>query len=126
MGVSMRDVAPILRIVERVVDGVTILDLTGRLVLDQGDSAFRDCIADLLARGHSHFIINLQNVTYIDSAGVGIMVAKMLSVRRAGGDMKLLHLTPRSNRVMTITKLLTVFEAFDDEDEAIRSFKAVV
>jgi anti-sigma B factor antagonist len=67
-------------------------------------------------------IINLQEVTYIDSAGVGMLVAKMLSVRRAGGDMKLLHLTTRSNRVMTITRLLTVFEAFDDEEEAIRSF----
>ena len=122
----MRDATPILRIAERVVDGVTILDLTGRLVLDDGDTAFRDCIANLLSRGQNQLLVNLANVTYIDSAGVGMLVAKMLSVRRAGGDMKLLNLTARSNRVMTITKLLTVFEAFDDETEAIRSFRAVV
>lgn len=122
----MREVRPTLRIVERVVEGVMILDMTGRLVLDQGDAVFRDCIGDLLTRGEKQIVVNLKNVTYIDSAGVGVMVAKYLTVRRAGGDMKLLHLTPRSTRVMTITKLLTVFEAFDNEDEAVRSFKAVV
>ena len=118
----MRDVTSVLRIAERNVGGVTILDLAGRLVMDQGDAAFRDRVVDLLARQQKQMIINLQEVTYIDSAGVGMLVAKMLSVRRAGGDMKLLHLTTRSNRVMTITRLLTVFEAFDDEEEAIRSF----
>jgi anti-sigma B factor antagonist len=118
----MRDVTSDLRIAERNVGGVTVLDLSGRLVLDQGDAAFRDCIVDLLERDQKRMIINLQDVTYIDSAGVGMLVAKMLSVRRAGGDMKLLHLTARSNRVMTITRLLTVFEAFDDEEEAIKSF----
>lgn len=122
----MRDGTPVLRIVERVVEGVTVLDLTGRLVLDEGDAAFRDGVAGLLARGQNRLVVNLANVTYIDSAGVGMLVAKMLSVRRAGGDMKLLHLTARSNRVMTITKLLTVFEAFDDEQQAIRSFRAAV
>jgi anti-sigma B factor antagonist len=122
----MREATPTLRIVERVVDGIAILDMTGRLVLDEGDANFRDSLNDLLARGQTHIVLNLKNVSYIDSAGVGVMVAKYLTVRRAGGDMKLLHLTPRSNRVMTITKLLTVFEAFDDEREAVRSFKAVV
>ncbi len=122
----MREGNPILRIVERRTGDVTILDLTGRLVLDQGDATFRDCIANLVGQGQTHLVVNLQDVTYIDSAGVGVLVAKMLSIRRAGGDMKLLHLTPRSTRVMTITKLLTVFEAFDDEQDAIRSFKAVV
>jgi anti-sigma B factor antagonist len=122
----MRDVSLVLRIEERNVGGVTILDLSGRLVLDQGDALFRDYVVGLLERQQKQLIINLQDVTYIDSAGVGMMVAKMLSVRRAGGDMKLLHLTARSNRVMTITRLLTVFESFDDEEEAIRSFKATV
>ena len=122
----MREVASTLRIVERVVGRITILDMAGRLVLDQGDAAFRDCITDLLARGQNQIVLNLHDVTYIDSAGVGMMVAKLLSIRRAGGDMKLLHLTARSNRLMTITKLLTVFEAFDDEEEAIRSFNAAV
>ena len=123
---AMPEVAPTLRIVERAVGGVTILDMAGRLVLDQGDAAFRDCITELLARGKKQIILNLRDVTYIDSAGVGMMVAKLLSLRRAGGDMKLLHLTARSNRVMTITKLLTVFEAFDNEEEAVRSFNPTV
>ena len=122
----MRDARPTLRIAERVVDGITILDMTGRLVLDQGDAIFRERIAEVVARGQMQIVLNLKNVTYIDSAGVGVMVAKYLSVRRAGGEMKLLHLTPRSTRVMTITKLLTVFETFDDEEEAVRSFKAAV
>ena len=121
----MRDVS-VLRIAERNVGDITILDLSGKLVLDQGDALFRDRVVDLLERQLKQIIINLQDVTYIDSAGVGMMVAKMLSVRRAGGDMKLLHLTARSSRVMTITRLLTVFEAYDDEEEAIRSFKATV
>lgn len=122
----MREAPTTLRIVERVVDGVTILDMTGRLVLDEGDATFREHITSLLDRGQMQIVLNLKDVSYIDSAGVGVMVAKYLTVRRAGGDMKLLHLTPRSNRVMTITKLLTVFEAFDDEQEAVRSFKAAV
>ena len=122
----MRDPRPALRIVERIVDGIAVLDMTGRLVLDEGDATFREHLNDLLARGQTQIVLNLKDVSYIDSAGVGVMVAKFLTVRRAGGDMKLLHLTPRSNRVMTITKLLTVFEAFDSEEDAVRSFKAAV
>jgi anti-sigma B factor antagonist len=122
----MRNATPTLRIVERVVDGVNILDMTGRLVLDEGDATFREHVTDLLARGQTQIVLNLKDVSYIDSAGVGVMVAKLLTVRRAGGDIKLLHLTPRSNRVMTITRLLTVFESFEEEQEAIRSFKAAV
>lgn len=122
----MRDDTPTLRIAERTENDVTILDLAGRLVLDRGDATFRERVTDLVARGRTRLIVNMRDVTYIDSAGVGVMVAKMLSVRRAGGDMKLLHLTARSNRVMTITKLLTVFEAFEDEVEAVRSFAAHV
>ena len=122
----MREARSTLGITERVVEGITILDMTGRLVLDQGDAVFREAIAEVVARGQMQIVLNLKNVTYIDSAGVGVLVAKYLSVRRAGGDMKLLHLTPRSTRVMTITKLLTVFETFDDEEGAVRSFKAAV
>jgi anti-sigma B factor antagonist len=122
----VRDDTPTLRIAERTEDDVTILDLAGRLVLDRGDATFRERISDLVARGRTRLIVNMRDVTYIDSAGVGVMVAKMLSVRRAGGDMKLLHLNARSNRVLTITKLLTVFEAFEDEVEAVRSFAAHV
>lgn len=110
-----------LRISDRVVEGVTVLDLQGRLVLDETD-LFRRKVEDLIRERRVKIVLNLKDVTYIDSAGVGMMVGKYLSVRRQGGDVKLLHLSPRSNRVMTITKLATVFETFDSEEQAVRSF----
>jgi anti-sigma B factor antagonist len=110
-----------LQISERVVEGVTILDMQGRLVLDEVD-LFRRRIEELIRQTRLRIVLNLKNITYIDSAGVGMMVAKYLSVRRQDGDIKLLHLSPRSQRVMTITRLLTVFEAFDSEQQAVASF----
>ncbi len=112
-----------LHIADRVVSGVTILDMQGRLVLDETEY-FRRRIEDLIRENRLHIVLNLKGVTYIDSAGVGMMVGKYLSVRRLGGDIKLLHLSPRSYRVMTITKLLTVFDAFDSEEQAIAAFAA--
>lgn len=110
-----------LQIAERVVGDVTILDMQGRLVLDETEF-FRRRVDELLRQNRLKVVLNLKDVTYIDSAGVGMMVGKYLSVRRLGGDIKLLHLSPRSYRVMTITKLLTVFEAFDSEEQAIAAF----
>lgn len=112
-----------LQIADRTVNGVTILDMQGRLVLDETD-LFRRRVEDLIRDNRLRIVLNLKGVTYIDSAGVGMMVAKYLSVRRRGGDLKLLHLSPRSHRVMTITHLLTVFEAFDSEDQAVAAFAA--
>lgn len=112
-----------LQIADRVVNGVTILDMQGRLVLDETDF-FRRRVEELIRQNRLQLVLNLKGVTYIDSAGVGMMVGKYLSVRRLGGDIKLLHLSPRSYRVMTITKLLTVFEAFDSEAEAVAAFAA--
>ena len=112
-----------LHIADRVVSGVTILDMQGRLVLDETDY-FRRRVEDLIRENRLYIVLNLKGVTYIDSAGVGMMVGKFLSVRRLGGDIKLLHLSPRSYRVMTITKLLTVFDAFDSEEQAIAAFAA--
>jgi anti-sigma B factor antagonist len=106
---------------DRVVEGVTVLDMRGRLVLDETD-LFRRRIEDLIRDSRVKIVLNLKDVNYIDSAGVGMMVGKYLSVRRQGGDIKLLHLSPRSNRVMTITKLTTVFESFESEEQAVRSF----
>ena len=102
---------------------MSILDLRGRLVLDECD-LLRKAVEELIKRDRRNMILNLKEVVYIDSAGVGMMVGKYLSVRRQGGDVKLLHLSPRSHRVMTITRLLTVFESFDDEQQAIASFAA--
>jgi anti-sigma B factor antagonist len=110
-----------LQIAERVVGGVTILDMQGRLVLDETEF-FRRRLDELIRQNRLQIVLNLKAVTYIDSAGVGMMVGKYLSVRRLGGDIKLLHLSPRSYRVMTITKLLTVFEAFESEEQAIAAF----
>ena len=103
---------------------MTILELDGRLVLYEGEADLKAVINDLVSRGRTKIILDLKNVTYIDSAGVGIIIAKYVSVRRAGGDVKLLHLTRRSTRVMTITRLLEVFETFDSEKEAVDSFTA--
>jgi anti-sigma B factor antagonist len=111
-------------ITERAVGDVTILELDGRLVLYEGETDLKTVINDLVSRGRTKIILDLKNVTYIDSAGVGVIIAKYVSVRRAGGDVKLLNLSRRSVRVMTITRLLEVFETFDSEQEAVESFAA--
>lgn len=112
----------VLVITERVVGDVTILRLTGRLVLFEGDAILRQYVDDLVRQGRVKLLLDFAAVTYIDSAGVGMLIAKYLSVRRKGGDLKLLQLTARSLLVMTITKLFTVFETFDSEEDALRSF----
>ena len=115
-------VAALLHIDERQVGEVTVLRLAGRLELDAGDLALRDHINRLVEEGRTRLVLDMQEVTRIDSAGIGMLVGKYLSVKRLGGTIKLLHLTARTNRLMDITKLVTVFETFLDEQEAIRSF----
>jgi anti-sigma B factor antagonist len=117
---------PALRITAKDIGDVTVLDLEGRLVLDDGDAVFREAINDLIARGRLKLVVNLADVTYIDSAGIGVLVGRFLGVRRRGGDMKLTSLSTRSHRVMTITQLLKVFDAFETVDEAVRAFGATV
>jgi len=114
----------VLVISARVVDDVTILHLSGRLVLFEGDAILRQTVDDLVRQGRVKIIVDLGNVPYIDSAGIGMLIAKYLSVRRKSGDLKLLHLNTRGLLVMTITKLLTVFETFDSEEAALASFAA--
>jgi anti-sigma B factor antagonist len=109
-------------ITERVVGDVIILELNGRLVLYEGEAVLKARINELVARGRSKIVLDLRKVDYIDSAGVGAIIAKYLSVRRSGGDLKLLNLTSRSNRVLSITRLLGVFDTFDDEQAAVGSF----
>jgi anti-sigma B factor antagonist len=109
---------------ERVVGDVTILEPQGRLVLYEGETDLKARVNELVAQGRVKIILDLKNVTYIDSAGVGSIIAKYLSVRRQGGDLKLLNLTKRSMRLMTITHLLTVFDSFDSEEAAVNSFAA--
>jgi anti-sigma B factor antagonist len=109
---------------ERRVGPVTILALRGRLVLDDGDALLRERIDDLVSRGLVRLLIDLSNLDYVDSAGIGVLIAKYLSVRRKGGDLKLLRLSSRTHHALEITHLLTVFETFETEDAALRSFGA--
>ena len=111
-----------LQIVERRIGDVTLLVLSGEMLVDDGDLALRQQIHDLLDQGRDKILIDLAAVTHIDSTGVGMMVAKQKTVRDRGGDLKLLHLTSRSQRLLALMKLASVFEAFEDEDAAIESF----
>lgn len=107
---------------ERRIGEVTVLDLKGRLVLEEGVGVLRAHVNDLVEQGRTQIVVNLHEVTYVDSCGVGVLIAKFVSVRKKGGDVRLLHLTPPSHRLMEISKLLTVFEIFESEDDAVGSF----
>ncbi len=111
-----------LAMVERNVGGVTILELEGRLELDDGAVVLRDYVNRLVEQGRVNMLLDMRDVTHLDSGGIGMLVAKYLSACREGGSLKLLHLTTRSAHLMSITKLSSVFEIFDSEDEALLSF----
>jgi anti-sigma B factor antagonist len=106
----------------RQVGDVTVIDASGRITLGEGSSAFRDSIRDLTASGHKKILLNLGDVTYIDSSGIGELVSGFTSVTNQGGQLKLLKLTKRVKDLLQITKLYTVFEVYDDEAAAVRSF----
>ena len=109
---------------ERRVGTVTVLALHGRLVLDDGDALLRERVDDLVSRGLVRLIIDLSDLDYVDSAGIGVLIAKYLSVRRKGGDLRLLRLSSRTHHALEITHLLTVFQTFETEEDAVRSFGA--
>lgn len=111
-----------LEISERRTGDIAILALSGHLVADDDDVIFTERIDALIAEGISKVIVDFHDVTIFDSGGVGVLVAKLLSVRRRGGDLRLTRLTERARRVLATTHLTTVFAAFDFEAEAIRSF----
>ena len=111
-------------IAERMVSDVTVLDLKGKMTLGEGDELLKDKINSLLAGGKKKLILNLEGVPYIDSAGLGEIVRTYTTVSRQGGNLKLLNLTKRIEDLLSITKLLTVFETFDTEPEAIKSFSS--
>jgi anti-sigma B factor antagonist len=110
-------------IVERTVNDVTILDLKGKMTLGEGDELLKDKINSLLAAGRKKLLLNLEGVPYIDSAGLGEVVRTYTTVSRQGGSLKLLNLTKRIEDLLSITKLLTVFDTFDSEAEAVESYK---
>ena len=109
---------------QRGLAGVIILDLTGRLILGDGEELFKQKIDELIEKGHTQFLVNLSGVTYIDSAGVGMLVWKYITLKRRGGTLKLLNLQSRTRTVLSITRLLTVLENFDNEMDAVLSFAA--
>ena len=106
----------------RQVDGVTIVDLSGRITLGEGSVILRDTIKDLLGKGQKKILLNLGDVSYIDSSGIGELVSAFTSVRNQGGELKLLHLTKKVHDLLQITKLYTVFDVKDDEAVAIGAF----
>jgi anti-sigma B factor antagonist len=112
-----------MQIEERVVGDVTILDLKGKITLGEGDEALKAKVNALTAQGRKRILLNLAEVPYIDSAGLGEVVHTYTTVSRQGGQLKLVNLTKRITDLLSITKLLTVFETFDSEDEALQSFK---
>lgn len=113
-----------LKLNTREVNGIILIDLTGQITIGEASAAIRDEIRDQLGQKFNRIILNLANVTYIDSAGLGELTAAYTSVKNRGGVLKLLSLTNRVRDLMQITKLYTVFDVFDNEKAALASFAA--
>jgi anti-sigma B factor antagonist len=107
----------------RQVNGVTVVDLSGRITLGEGSVILRDTVRDLVGKGNKKILLNLGDVTYIDSSGIGELVSAFTTVRNQGGELKLLNLTKKVHDLLQITKLYTVFDVKDDEAAAVSSFK---
>jgi anti-sigma B factor antagonist len=112
-----------LHIDERRLGDVVLLVLSGEMLLDDGDLAFRRRIHELVEQGRVKILVDLAGVSYIDSSGVGMMAAKLKTVRENGGDLRLLRLNARGNRLFSVAKLHSAFEIFTDEALALRSFE---
>ena len=108
---------------ERQAGDVTILDLTGEVRLGDSSVALRDSVRKLADVGKTKVLLNLAGVKYIDSSGIGELIANYTTISRQGGQLKLLNLTDRIQNLLVITKLLTVFDSYDDEAEALKSFQ---
>jgi anti-sigma B factor antagonist len=112
-----------IRIEERLIGQVTVLDIVGKLTMDQAARRLKDKINSLIAQERTQIVLNLGGVPYIDSGGLGQLVASYGSVMRTGGAMKLLNVSSRNHDLLSITRLVTVFESFDSEAEAVQSFQ---
>ena len=107
----------------RQVDSVIVIDVSGRITLGEGCAQLRELIRDQLGKGHKQILLNLADVTYIDSSGIGELVSAYTAVSNQGGQLKLLNLTKKVHDLLQITKLYTVFDIHDDEAKAISSFQ---
>jgi anti-sigma B factor antagonist len=113
-----------MQIEERIVDDVTVLDLKGKMTLGEGDELLKDKINSLVSQGHKKIVLNLEAVPYIDSAGLGEIVRTYTSISRQGGKLKLLNVSKRIQDLLVITKLITIFDSYENEGEAVASFSA--
>lgn len=111
-----------MRIDKRTKNDVTILDLEGKITIGKGDVALREAVQQTLAEGSTKLLIHLEKVSTIDSSGVGELVSAFTTVTNRGGKLKLVNLPPKVNDILQITQLITVFEVYDTEDEALATF----
>ena len=111
-----------LTLASRALDGVTVLDLSGRITLGEGSVQLREAIRDLISKGSKNILLNLGDVNYIDSSGIGELVSAFTTVKNQGGELKLLNLTKKVHDLLQITKLYTVFDVKDDEAAAVKAF----
>jgi len=112
-----------LKLGNRTVDGITIVDCNGRITLGEGSVVLRDAVKELLSKGDKKLLLNLGDVNYIDSSGIGELVSAYTTVKNQGGELKLLNLTKKVHDLLQITKLYTVFDVRDDETSAVKSFR---
>lgn len=112
-----------LDISERQVGDITVLDMDGKITIGEGSVALRTAIRRLLEEGKKKILLNLAQVGYIDSSGIGELVSSYTAIGKESGQLKLLNLTQKLQDLLTITKLLTVFDVYDNDDEALSSFK---
>ena len=112
-----------MKVSTRQVDGVAVVDCSGRITLGEGSVTLRDTVRDLLSKGNKKILLNLADVNYIDSSGIGELVSGFTTVRNQGGELKLLKLTKKVHDLLQITKLYTVFDVKEDEASAIKAFK---
>jgi len=111
-----------MKLVTRLIDCVEVVQINGRIELGEGSAAVREVVRDLLANGRKKILLNLADVDYIDSAGLGSLVSAFTSVRNAGGELKLVYLTKKVQDLLQMTRLYTVFDIYDDETAALNSF----
>jgi len=111
-----------MKLITRLIDCVEVVHINGRIELGEGSSAVREVVRDLLAKGRKRILLDLAEVEYIDSAGLGALVSSFTSVQNDGGALKLLNLTKKVQNLLQMTRLYTVFDIFDDETAAIKSF----
>jgi anti-sigma B factor antagonist len=122
-GIGNREVSFMsVKLSTRQIDGVSLVDVSGRLTLGEGASALRNTLSTMAAEGQDKILLNLEGLSYLDSSGIGTLVSSFDTISNRGGQLKLLHLTKRVRDLLVITKLYTVFEVYDDQATAFRGF----